>query len=243
MPPEAPAPLHEEERLRVLRDYRILDTAREEEYDDVVRIAARLCGTPMALITLVDESRQWFKAAVGTDLEETDRTVSFCAHNLEGNGLMVIEDAREDPRFADNPFVTGEPGIRFYAGAPLRTPEGHTLGSLCILDTEPRALGDADRAALQSLASLLLSHMELRRTSQHLADALDRARVLEPLVPVCSYCERVRDDEDYWTGVHEYLHSELGVEASHGVCPDCAEEHFGGYVEGEPGVPESSPPT
>jgi GAF domain-containing protein len=119
----AALPADEDARLEALRELEILDTAPEKEFDDLALIASQICDTPISMISLVDRDRQWFKATVGSDTKETPRDVAFCAHAILQRGLFVIPDATEDPRFADNPAVTADPGIRFYAGAPLRTPE------------------------------------------------------------------------------------------------------------------------
>jgi len=167
---EPPArPDDEQARLEALREYAILDTLPEEGYDDVARIAAQICQTPIALVSLVDEDRQWFKAHVGLDATETPRDVAFCAHAiLEPDSLLVVPDASRDPRFADNPLVTGAPGIRFYAGAPLVTPEGHALGTLCVIDRQPGTLAADQRSSLQALARQVVSQLELRRTVSEL---------------------------------------------------------------------------
>ena len=151
----APIPHDEAARLRALRELLILDTPPEERFDRLVRFAAEEFDCPVALVSLVDEQRQWFKARVGVDACETDRSVSFCAHAILGDDLLVVEDAAADVRFADNPLVTGEPHIRFYAGAPLHAPGGHRLGTLCVIDTRARSLDPMERSILASLRQLV----------------------------------------------------------------------------------------
>jgi len=129
MPPAAPIPRNEVKRLKVLWQYDVLDTVPEEMFDDLTDLAAHICEAPVALISLVDENRQWFKSRVGTSLKETSRDISFCAHAILNDDLLLISDASKDPRFRANPLVTGPQKIRFYAGAPLVTPDGHALGT------------------------------------------------------------------------------------------------------------------
>ena len=157
--------MDEPARLKALRDAGLLDTAPEPAFDDIARLAAHLCGAPIALVSLVETDRQWFKARVGLDVCQTGRDVSFCAHALGRRGLFVVPDARMDPLFADNPLVTGEPHIRFYAGAPLITPEGHALGALCVIDRVPRTLTPDQEEALLSLGRLVMAQMALRRSN------------------------------------------------------------------------------
>jgi phosphoserine phosphatase RsbU/P len=172
----APVPKNEQTRLEALRAFDILDTLPEPAYDDITRIAAEICGTPIALVSLVDEKRQWFKSRYGLKTEQTPRDAAFCAHAiLEPDSLLVIEDATLDPRFADNPLVTGEPGVRFYAGAPLVTSDGHAIGTLCVVDRVPGQLDEGQRETLAALARQVVAQMELRRA---LAQSMRSARAL-----------------------------------------------------------------
>src|SRR5262249_36408380 len=159
-------------RLDALRRYRILDTDPEGAFDDLTFLASQLCETPIALITLIDENRQWIKSRVGVTLTETARSVAFCAHTIEQRGIFVVPDAREDARFQENPFVRNEPHIRFYAGAPLVTAEGHALGSLCVLDKVARTLSESQRLALDALRRQTQAQLELRRNLADLERSL-----------------------------------------------------------------------
>ena len=163
-----PVPDREGDRLEALRSYGVLDTGPEGAFDDLADLASRICQAPMALISLVDRDRQWFKARVGLDISETPREIAFCAHAILGSGLMVVPDAHSDARFADNPLVTGDPGIRFYAGAPLVTAEGQALGTLCVLDRVPRALTNDQTAALATLSREVVARLDLRRANAEL---------------------------------------------------------------------------
>lgn len=162
MTPAAPAS-QEHERLQALHELGLLDTPREERFDRYVRIARRLFATPVSLLSLVDRTRQWFKAASGIDIAETPRSVSFCGHALHRRGVFYVPDAQLDARFADNPLVIGQPCIRFYAGAPLFVAEGLAVGALCVIDQRPRTLDVAELRALRDLADCVQRELRLQR--------------------------------------------------------------------------------
>ena len=173
-------PATEGVRLEQLVDLAILDTLPEQAYDDIVQLASSLTGCPISLVSLVDTDRQWFKARVGLDAPETSRDVSFCAHAInKPDELFVVEDAAADPRFADNPLVTGDPTIRFYAGAPLRLPDGEPLGTLCVIDRKPRVFSEEEREALAALGRLAVTQLELRRSLLDLERELNEKMVYE----------------------------------------------------------------
>lgn len=219
MPP--PTPENEAARLEALRRYRVLDTAPERVYDDIVELASFICQCPIALVSLVDGERQWFKSKVGLDASETTREVSFCAHAIIDGQMLVVEDATADKRFADNPLVTGDMHLRFYAGAPLMTADGFGLGSLCVIDSQPRQLNNEQIAALAKLSRTVVEVLELRRVSAQLAEAVENVKVLTGLLPICGYCREVRNDDGYWQTVDHYVREHSDLKFTHGVCPEC----------------------
>lgn len=221
-----PLPSDEAARLAALERYRILDTPAEAAFDDITKIASFICGTPIAVMSLVDEKRQWFKSIVGLNAKETPRELAFCAHTILGPETLVVEDATADARFADNPLVTGEPNIRFYAGAPLMTGDGHALGSLCVIGREKRSLSPEQKGALEALARQVMVQLELRDTAAQLAQALEDVKRLSGMLPICLYCKGIRDDAGYWQRVETYMKEQAGVTFSHGICPSCAKVHF-----------------
>jgi anti-sigma regulatory factor (Ser/Thr protein kinase) len=197
-------------RLAALRSYRILDTKPEHRFDDLAMLASQVCDAPIALITLVDAHRQWFKSHIGTDLTETPRSLSFCAHAMLDREIFIVPDAREDPRFRDNPLVTGDPNVRFYAGASLTSREGEPLGALCVIDHVPRTLTEDQSDALNALRRQAEAQLELRRNLMELETALaardraeeaqqqlvaelrhalDEVNKLSALIPLCSVCQ------------------------------------------------------
>jgi len=172
-------PWTESDRLAALRSYRVLDTPSEPAFDELVQLAARACEAPVALISLIDERRQWFKAEVWLGMREPSLDRSICLTAMLLPGLTIVPDLTEDPRFARNPLVTDEPHLRFYAGAVLRTPEGVPLGALCVLDFKPRNLSDEQASTLTMLARQVMSQLDLRRAIAERDERLDAARQIE----------------------------------------------------------------
>lgn len=210
---KAPVPSNEAERLRALRLFRVLDSGSEKAFDDLTRLAAAICETPISLISLVDEERQWFKSRVGLDAAETSRDVAFCAHAILQDDVFVVGDASTDPRFAANALVTSSPSIRFYAGAPLVVGDGLSMGTLCVIDTKPRQLTDAQLDALRTLRQAVVTQLELRR-------ALEDFRVMERALPMCAWCRSIRNPDGSWSLLYEYVGRSEPV--THGMCPDCS---------------------
>jgi GAF domain-containing protein len=174
---DVPLPKNEAGRRAALASYAILDTDPEPSFDDLNHLASFICKTPIALITLVDEHRQWFKSRVGLSTEQTSRDIAFCSHAILQDDIFVVPDALHDERFRENPLVSGEPHIRFYAGVPLVNDDGYALGTLCVIDQIPRELSAAEKEALKALSRLVLGQMELRRNLVLLKQALnDRSK-------------------------------------------------------------------
>lgn len=187
-----PQPANEASRLEALRTYNILDTLSEKDYEDITHLAAAICKTPVSLITFIDEDRQWFKSHYGTLETETKREYAFCAHALNSpKEALIIEDSRKDKRFADNPMVTGDPYVIFYTGMPLITPDGHALGTLCVIDHEPRKLSTDQLNALDILSKQVVTLLEMRKSNielQKIKEELEmRNKELEQFASVVSH--------------------------------------------------------
>jgi len=235
-------PDNEKQRLETLRGYEILDSAPEAAFDDLTLLASYICQTPIALISLIDAERQWFKSKVGISVSETTRDIAFCATAILQSDVFIVPDATQDQRFADNPLVTAEPKIRFYAGAAL-TANGHALGTLCVVDQVPRELSSEQTEALRALSRQVLAQLELRRnlkrlenalaardraeaeqqrTLQELKSALANIHTLEGLLPICLSCKKIQDQKGKWQPFEYYVRAHSEAKVMHKICPDCS---------------------
>lgn len=185
-------PADEASRLEELRHLNLLDTESEERFDCIVRTAKRLFDVPIALISLVDENRQWFKSCYGLDATQTDRDISFCGHAIHGDDVFLVTDASKDPRFQDNPLVTGEPNIRFYAGCPIRGPKGHRIGTLCVIDSKPKNVDDEMIRSLSDLGLLIENeiHAKENATIDSLTQVLNRRGFMPMAQQLLNLCSR-----------------------------------------------------
>ncbi|RYY94767.1 MAG: GAF domain-containing protein [Chitinophagaceae bacterium] len=205
----APLPFNEELRLQDLYAFDILDSGRDQDFDDILEIASQVCGCPIAAVTFIDETRQWIKASIGLNVDQTSRDAAFCAHTILQNQVMVVENALEDERFHDNPLVTGEPSIRFYAGAPIVSAAGYKLGSVCVIDREPRQLNAKEERLLLVLSGQIGKLLELRLRNRQLQKKAEEQLGLEKLF--LQKLLQQREDERYSIGstLHEGIAQEL----------------------------------
>lgn len=185
-------PLNEESRLKALKEYSILDTLPQKEYDDITQLASQICGTSISTISLIDEKRQWFKSKVGLSVDSTPKEVSFCGHAIvDPDNIFTVKDSRLDSRFSDNPLVVGEPHVIFYTGVPLVSPEGFALGTLCVIDDKPKELNDQQLKTLKALSNQVVSLFELRKSKMMLErltnDLESRNSALEKFARVAAH--------------------------------------------------------
>lgn len=228
----APVPANEKERLVELHRLGLLDSLAEQEYDAITKLAATICATPISLISLIDSDRQWFKSHYGLDASETPRDFSFCSHTILQEDVFVVEDATKDPRFTDNPLVTSEPKVIFYAGAALTTSNGFKLGALCVIDNKPGKINQQQKDSLLLLASQVVELFELRKANQQLKQiASSRSRFLSiinhemrnPLNIVMGYLDLISEDakaRDDQTSVDACIHAHAASEQILGMLRD-----------------------
>jgi GAF domain-containing protein len=228
----------EHDRLAALRSYEVLDSPPELTFDRVTALAAQHFQVPVSTVSLVDDRRIWFKARHGLDVVEVPREPGLCSSCILSDAAYVVTDAAEDARSKANALVRGEPGIRFYAAAPLVNHEGHRLGTLNIVDFRPRELDGEGEAVLKTMAGVIMDQMELRRTarqsiqslSQMLRDGASGAQMKE-LLTVCAWSQRIRI-EDEWLTFEEFLVKKLGLSLTHGISPEAAQAFRAGLRSG-----------
>jgi GAF domain-containing protein len=200
---KADPPANEVERARSLALYDILDTLPERVFDEITLLASYICGCPIATISIIDKDRQWYKSRVGMNASETSRDISFCAHTIRQNEPLIVEDASTDPRFMDNPVVVNEPHVRFYAGVSLVNPEGFALGTLCVVDVQPRQLGEEQIVALDALSKHVMTHLELRRSE------IDRKRAQDEIQRLNAQLQRAAEHINELQSTHDSLRAEM----------------------------------
>jgi GAF domain-containing protein len=235
-------PANEKQRLATLRGYEILDTEPEAAFDDLTLLASYICQTPIAMLSLIDADRQWFKSKIGISASETSRDIAFCAYAILQSDVFIVRDASRDARFSENPLVASEPKIRFYAGATL-VADGQPLGTLCVIDRVPRELLPEQLEALRALSRQVQGQLELRRNLKRLNSSLaarDRAEAdkdraleelraalakvhtLEGLLPICLSCKKIQDHSGRWQVFEYYLRTHSEARIAHKLCPDCS---------------------
>ncbi len=216
----------EDARLAAVHASSLLDSGPEDRYDDLTRLAAAVCRVPIALLSVVDADRIYFKSRFGLAVRESPFPNSMCGRTVRSREFTVVPDALSDPEFARHPLVSAEPFVRFYAGAPLLAPGGHAIGTLCVLDRVPRTLDAEQQLALVLLARQVVELVERERTVRELRRAVETSTALSAHVVLCAWCKRVRIEGGGWDALERVLERELGAVVSHGICADCEGVHF-----------------
>ena len=228
---ETEATLREQRRLAALKEYDSQKNRTDIAFEELAQLASKLFNVPIALVTLIDDKFQWYMGNVGSPLSRIPREDTFCKYAILGTELMVVPDASVDVRFSKHPHVTAPGGVRFYAGAPILTSDGQAIGSVCIVDTQPRNLLPTQGEALMAIARTSMRLLEQASTAAKLAKALSEVAKIKGLVPICCSCKNIHCDEGYWSRVEEYFNEHTGVEFSHSVCPECMKKLYPGYVD------------
>ena len=217
-----PTPENEQERVELLRKLDILDSLAESSYDFIVGVASRLFDSPVAFISFLDENRQWFKATVGLEVKETPREVAFCNYTILNENILVVEDMQQDDRFKNNPFVKDDPSFRFYAGFPITLGDDLRIGTVCVLDNKPRTFSENDKMLLKELAEHVTDLIKIRKISDELREKNREVQELQKLIPICSWCGKIKDDQNYWQSVESYISQQQHSKITHSICDDCS---------------------
>jgi GAF domain-containing protein len=215
--------------VHTLHEYAMLDSDPEPRFDAITKILSLALELPVVLISLVHADREWVKVAYGVEPDAVLgelASLGFGAEVIGSADLLVVEDAAADPRFAAHPLVTGPQQLRFFVGAPLEIQGGHRIGSLCALGPTPRTLAPREAELVRMLALQVVEMLALRRTEAELEGARQRIRTLATLIPICSHCRKVRDDENHWSTLERLVQAKTGSRFTHGICPECVREHY-----------------
>ena len=218
-------------RLTTLHRYQILDRVSERTYDDISKLAAFMFEAPIGVISLFSAERHSLKAIFGSDTLLPELVEPFTLQTSETPDVLVVEDAIADERFVECPLVTGDEGVRFYAGAPLVTPDGVGIGALSVMDHRPRQVTPRELGMLHSLARMVMTTMDLHRVTDELASEVLKVRNLSGLLPICAGCKNIRNDSGYWQRVESYVQEHSQAEFTHGMCPECAKKYFPNLAE------------
>ena len=213
----------EPSRLAALQEYRILDARLKRAYDDITELAAHIGATTMSAIWLEEEGRFWFHAEMTANKKSFQAFKALCSRAMLSSSPLVIRDFRTDRRFARSGNTGAAAQCRFFAGFPLIASESAPIGTLCVMGRRPQQLSAKQTRAMQALARRVVTLIELRRVSAHLADALEHVKTLRGLIPICAWCKRIREDDGYWSQLEAYFHAHAAADFTHSICPKCLE--------------------